>query len=61
MRLARNFKLLGLVFNSDDRPLFGYSKGYGYYYGSRHGRRQPWWSRLAERLRFTRAREPKTT
>jgi protein-tyrosine kinase len=53
-------KLLGLVFNSDDRPLFGYSNGYGYYYGSRHGGRHPWWGRLAHRLRLARAHEPRT-
>src|SRR5262249_36242996 len=29
-------KVIGLVFNGDDRPLSGYSYGYGYGYGNGH-------------------------
>jgi capsular exopolysaccharide synthesis family protein len=36
-------KLLGIVFNGDDRPLFGYSKYYRHYYQSpTNGHRPPW-------------------
>lgn len=38
-------KVLGIVFNRDDRPLSGYSKYYGRYDGSRRpGGKGGWWS-----------------
>jgi capsular exopolysaccharide synthesis family protein len=44
-------KVIGIVFNQDDRPLSGY---YGDYYGyapsSRHDR-VGWWARVAEKIR----------
>jgi len=42
-------KIVGLVFNSDDRPLFGYS--YGNYYPSPNGNRLRRWGRAVKKFR----------
>lgn len=50
-------KVVGLVFNGDDRPLSGYAHGYGYGLApTDHGPYR--WSRALGRLRAPRRREP---
>ncbi len=40
-------KLIGLVFNGDDRPFSGYSGYYSAYGGSPNGHRTNWWRRVS--------------
>lgn len=48
LNVVDSAKLVGLVFNGDDRPLFGY---YGYAYGqSGNGDRPGWWGRAIRKL-----------
>lgn len=50
LNLVEPAKLVGVVFNGDERPL---SASYGYYYTYRRasGRRAGWWAPMVERIR----------
>jgi receptor protein-tyrosine kinase len=43
-------KVVGVVFNGDDRPLSGYYGYYGHYYGAAPHGRGSWWTRLRSAL-----------